>query len=390
MLRRALPICALLACALLTAFAARPSAALEDLTLANLNILHGLRCDPNQCRLSDRIDLLFEWIDDAGCPDVVTLQEVNDGVGSISARDLIQAKLSSACGGQYDGNAVFAGVLGADEEMVLSAEPIKLFEVLELHSGLAPGFTRHVLLVRVEHPAGPVDVFTTHLSSGADKATEPCDIDSNGDLIIDIPCPAACNAAGVTTIRQCQAVQLIDFVNARHRVITPAVVSGDMNAQPGSVEYNLMTFQGWVDTHLAAGNSECNTGTGVGCTSGRASSLSELESTAANVDARIDYAFLVPPPAESQCNATLDGPDDNDGDGTATKIFADDPNPFATCGASPSDICWPSDHEGNELDVALQGCDVDAIPALPLAWLALLAVLLVVTAGFVATRPRRL
>jgi hypothetical protein len=48
----------------------------------------------------------------------------------------------------------------------------------------------------------------------------------------------------------------------------------------------------------------------------------------------------------------LDPATDADGDGTATRIFADAPNPFApTCGPSPDAICWPSDHEGAEMDL---------------------------------------
>jgi len=36
----------------------------------------------------------------------------------------------------------------------------------------------------------------------------------------------------------------------------------------------------------------------------------------------------------------------------ATRIFADDPNPFApTCGPAPDAICWPSDHEGAQVDL---------------------------------------
>jgi hypothetical protein len=53
------------------------------------------------------------------------------------------------------------------------------------------------------------------------------------------------------------------------------------------------------------------------------------------------------------CTATLDGAADADGDGTATRIFADDPNPFdGACGPQPAPVCWPSDHEGAELDLA--------------------------------------
>jgi hypothetical protein len=52
-----------------------------EVTVANLNILHGFACDPpvpadgDQCRVVDRIDLLIQHIAAAGCPDIVTLQE---------------------------------------------------------------------------------------------------------------------------------------------------------------------------------------------------------------------------------------------------------------------------------------------------------------------------
>jgi hypothetical protein len=81
-------------------------------------------------------------------------------------------------------------------------------------------------------------------------------------------------------------------------------------------------------------------------------SLAQLESTAGNEVERIDFAFLVPPGAGSLCTPTLDPATDDDGDGTATRIFADLPNPFApACGPLPDPICWPSDHEGAELDL---------------------------------------
>ena len=60
----------------------------------------------------------------------------------------------------------------------------------------------------------------------------------------------------------------------------------------------------------------------------------------------------MPPAAGSDCAGGIDPADDTDGDFTATRIFADDPNPFApSCGPLPAAICWPSDHEGVELDL---------------------------------------
>jgi hypothetical protein len=55
------------------------------------------------------------------------------------------------------------------------------------------------------------------------------------------------------------------------------------------------------------------------------------------------------------CANRLDAPRDADGDGTATRLFTDTANPFSrACGAAPLPICWPSDHEGVQLDL---NCD---------------------------------
>ena len=144
----------------------------------------------------------------------------------------------------------------------------------------------------------------------------------------------------------------------------PAVISGDLNAEPGSFEVLQLTGAGYTDTYLAAGNPECVPATGVGCTGGRDSSVAQIESTTANVDRRIDYLFLVPgSDGGPACTQALDTPADADADGTATRIFADDPNPFATCGAG-LDVCWPSDHEGNEMDLNFTNCSFVSAPAL--------------------------
>jgi endonuclease/exonuclease/phosphatase family metal-dependent hydrolase len=151
-------------------------------------------------------------------------------------------------------------------------------------------------------------------------------------------------------------VQLADFVNAQHQGDAPAVIVGDFNAEPFSFEYDQMIDAGWMDPYLAAGNPECVPATGIGCTSGREDEdLSDLEASALNVDRRIDYVFLIPTGPASTCNGTLDSSADTDGDGTATRLFADDPNPFSvSCGPLPDPICWVSDHTGVQADI---NCD---------------------------------
>jgi endonuclease/exonuclease/phosphatase family metal-dependent hydrolase len=298
----------------------------DDVTIANLNILHGLGCGPDLCRFSDRVDLFFDWVVDAGCPDLVTLQEVfGNTVGTIEAR------LASVCPFPYESAYITINVV--DDAMILSRYPIGSAEVTNLWKDF-----RNVLHARVDHPIGPIDVFSTHLASGADGAGLPC----------DVGCPPECVAAGAVNTRECQAVQAVLLVEERHDISTPAFLTGDFNAEPGEFEYLEVVDRGWVDTHLAAGNPECVLATGVGC-GGARGGLADLESPAVLVDERIDFIFVVPPPVGS---CSLDSGADDDGDGTSTGLWADAPNPFApSCGPSPDPICWPSDHNGNQADL---------------------------------------
>lgn len=310
-----------------------------DVTAAQLNFLHGLTgtgCQQTaNCRLADRADLLFEWIAASGCPDVVTLQEVWR-----ESFPLITARLGRGCPFTYVG-AVASEPVGVDDEMVLSRYPVLLVE----KQPLVPGF-RKVMHARIDHPIGPLDVYTTHLGSSSDGGPLSCALPRS-------PCPATCVARGGQILRDCQALQMIDFIEATHDVDAPALVTGDFNTEPGSFAYRQFSERGWIDAYLAAGNPECDPATGVGCTSGRADQeLSQLESPASNEFERIDFIFVVPPRNAFPCAARIDPAADRDGDGHATRTFTDEPHPFApSCGPAPLPICWPSDHEGVELDL---------------------------------------
>jgi endonuclease/exonuclease/phosphatase family metal-dependent hydrolase len=314
-----------------------PSECLDaDLTVANLNLLHGLFCDPEQCRLADRVDLFFGWVVGSACPDLVTLQEIISNPGTISVIPLIEAQMETACAFPYQ--SLFFSQNSVDDQLILTRYPVLESEVFVLHLNF-----RNVTFARIDHPIGPVDVFTTHLASGSDLGPAPCGVD----------CPQECVSAGASTNRECQAVQTAHFIELRHDPDSFAVVTGDFNDPPGTFTYNQFVNRGWPDVYAAAGNPECDPVTGTGCTSGRDSDeVLEIESSAANVSSRIDYVFLIEPISASLCAASIDPASDNDGDGSATRIFADDPNPFApSCGASPLPVCWPSDHEGVELDL---------------------------------------
>src|SRR5262249_19130021 len=129
------------------ALAAAPRA--QTVTIVNLNIFHGIDCVPvrgEQCRLADRLALLFARLAALGCPDIVTFQEVLDRTtvetltpdGQLltltnltSVLALMQTTLpplSQVCGFEY--SLLYAADLvtppqapllqGTDEELILS------------------------------------------------------------------------------------------------------------------------------------------------------------------------------------------------------------------------------------------------------------------------------
>ena len=338
-----------------------------SVTLANLNLLHGFDCDSpetdtEQCRVSERIALLREHLIAEGCPDLVTMQEVinrdfaptSQGQPLESILMLIEAELpnlAAACG--FDYQMVYEPLLTVaisevDEELILSRYPVLQTGTRILYGPLynevtgALVFARHVLHARIDHPSGEVDVYTTHLASGSDFATSICDADF---------CPIECNSND--TVRACQAEQLTLYVEETRGSNNLALIAGDFNAVTDSTEYLTMTSRGWLDSHLAAGQAECDPTTGIACTSGRNSSLEDIESPALNVSRRIDYIFVALPQDNNVCNTSR-----QNGQQQATPrayeidsagLFAGEPNPFAqTCGSSPNPLCWVSDHSGNQ------------------------------------------
>jgi endonuclease/exonuclease/phosphatase family metal-dependent hydrolase len=322
-----------------------PAACLKrDVTIASLNVLHGIFCPAATvgCRRAERMALVRDFVVARGCPDLVVFQEIFDLAPGLENVETLTTLLTNACPTPYV-RAYHAFNL-VDDELIFSRFPLLVDEILDLL-----GTLRNVLRVRVDHPIGPVDVYATHLASGSDLASNPCEGTFG-------PCPPECVAAGAATVRQCQGVQMAQHIEATHDVPTLALAVGDFNEEPGSFVYHQFADRGWVDTHLASGNPECDPATGVGCTSGREDqALTDMESPALGQVERIDYIWLVPATAGSLCGGTTEPAGDPDGDGVATRLFADVPNPFApSCGPAPDAICWASDHTGNQADV---NCD---------------------------------
>jgi len=308
-----------------------------DVTVVSLNILHGLFCPPatQDCRLADRLDLFFDWLEANDCPDVVLLQEV---LGP-RAMALIEARVPTRCAAAYQ---VLAPPSSLGQNYTLSRYP-----ALQTNVDILVGDLRRLWHTQIDHPTGVVDIFNTHFAAGIDL--QDC----------DGACPPECTAAGTADTRECQAVQVAILAGQRAAPGSLRVLAGDFNATPASFVYrHLVEDNGWADAYLVAGNPECDPVTGSGCTSGRdGEGLGDMESPDSGVSRRIDYLFFQSPPEGSgPCRYTLDSHRDVDGDGLATRIFADDPNPFADgCGPLPLAICWPSDHEGMQADFNCEG-----------------------------------
>ena len=109
-----------------------------------------------------------------------------------------------------------------------------------------------------------------------------------------------------------------------------------------------------MDAYLAAGNAECVSGQRATAArrAARTRTSASSESPASNEVERIDFYLLPSPHDGFRCNYRVDSPTDADGDGTATRLFTDEPNPFASSRAgAPLPICWPSGMQGVQLDL---------------------------------------
>ena len=234
------------------------------------NILHGIACPPDSdgCDLPGRAALFARQLEEGGCPELVGLQEANEAV-----LDALRPGLADTCDGRYE--VVFDGDDGVDREVVLTTLSVLGTERIRLAGPL-----RTALWVRVAADVGVVDFVTTHLASGSDD--RPCD---------ERLCPPPCDASG--SVNTCQAVQVLRFAR---RVAHPdgvVVLGGDLNARADEPAVAAVRRAGFEDTHLAAGNRECDARTGVRCTSGRADdSLRDLTDPSSRQRERIDYLFV--------------------------------------------------------------------------------------------------
>jgi hypothetical protein len=94
-------------------------------------------------------------------------------------------------------------------------------------------------------------------------------------------------------LNACQARQVVELAGEVAAEDSVVVVAGDLNARPGEPAIEALVDGGYTDTHLDAGNPECDSDTGAQCTSGRADdSFVDLNDPESGQSERIDYVFV--------------------------------------------------------------------------------------------------
>lgn len=294
----------------------------ERVTVVTQNLLHGIACpdDSDRCRLPERVELFARQLTEAGCPEVVAVEEVDP----VMAR-LLGDQAGAICSGRYQ--LVGAHDPGLDREVVLTTLPVLRQERVRLAGPL-----RTALWVRVRAALGPLDVVATHLASGSDN--RPCDATT---------CPPPCRTSD--SLNTCQARQAADLLDDRSGPESVGVLIGDLNATPGEPTIDVLTARGYVDSYLEAGNEECDAATGLGCTGGREdANLTDLTNPASRQSERIDYVFLT---TARECRVA-----------ESSGLFAAEP-------ASPplDGLVYAADHTGVRATISCVTTDADRAAA---------------------------
>lgn len=289
----------------------------DPVTIADLNLLHGLFCTPDLtdwCHAPARVEIFGTWLEKSDCPDIVGLQEIN-----ARSEELIGELVTTVCDGEYK---IFSEPSNSpDRQMVLTR-----LEVIEDGYVDIANFPWEAVWVRVESPQGTVDLITAHFASSSNNP--PCTA---------VICPPVC-AAGIET-NQCHAAEIVDFFDSRPEAADFSILAGDLNAQPTEQTLTTLYDAGFVDTWVEAGRPECDPTTGKGCTG-----CSELDRELIGMDtrdgldcgARIDF-ILVRTGDDCSLEATAAG-------------FAHKPVKKAV-----DELFWPSDHRGVQASVRCGG-----------------------------------
>ena len=308
--------------------------------VATINVLHGFPaasdCAPvtDQCNAPVRAQMIWELLEEvAGCPEIIALQEIDQ-----RWFEIVPEILPDLCDGEH--LLLTEDVGSPDQEMILTTLPVIEHERMTLAGG--PIWSANW----AQLDAGDgliVDVFATHYASSG--LNFPC-----GDNPFD-PCSPTCPVE--MTMGDCHPFQTLEFLEERAAEGSLQLVIGDLNKRLDEARIQTLIADGFVDTHLLAGNTECPEEGGPTCTTGIGN---DFDTDYAGLDMRdniprrrIDFILGRAPMG---CELTVDGQDteelDTDGDGTSTGVWNSTPFDEPVEG-----LYWPADHAGIQADIGL-------------------------------------
>jgi hypothetical protein len=305
--------------------APKATAPKSDLRIVTMNILHGVICpsETGDCQGDDRVALLGQQLRAAKCPPVVALEEISERMyARVTAAPWIKS-----C--KY--KVVWHDMPMVDRELVLTTLPVTSQKLTIL-----AGNFRSAYRVELRSKIGPLVMVVSHQDGdpGPGQNAQPC---------TPADCPAPCPAEA--TIPACQTIQANALASEGGSRSAIRVLTGDFNVTATSDRYRSLVANGWVDSHLAAGNPECDPATGVACTSGRLDMVvDDLKNPASREIERIDFLFVKSP---RRCKLKFDRAGDRDKDGLGTGLFADKP-----VANGPGGLAYLSDHTGVGADLS--------------------------------------
>ncbi len=305
--------------------ASRTAAPKNDLRLVTFNILHGITCPnaPDDCQGDDRMALLGQQLQAAKCPAVVALQEI----APRTYDRVVAAPWVKAC--KY--KIVWHDMPLTDRELVLTTLPVTSQKLTVL-----AGDFRSAYRVELKSKLGPLVLVASHQDGDSEPGADP-------RLCTPERCPPPCPQN--VSEQACQTIQTEALASEGGGKKAIRVLTGDFNVTATSGRYRSIVSNGWIDSHLAAGNAECDPATGSNCTSGRADmSTDDLKNPASKETERIDFLFVKTP---GGCKARFDRAADRDKDKLGTGLFADKP---VTNG--PGGLAYLSDHTGVAADLS--------------------------------------
>jgi hypothetical protein len=297
----------------------------NDLRIVTMNILHGIVCPnaPDDCQGDDRMALLGQQLQTAKCPPVVALEEI----AQRTYDRVVAAPWVKEC--KY--KIVWHDMPSVDRELVLTTLPVKSQRLTVL-----AGEFRTAYRVELRSKLGPLVLVVTHQDGDSDPGADP-------RLCTPEVCPPPCPQN--VTQQTCQTIQAMALASEGGGRKTIRVLTGDFNVPATAERYRLIVDDGWIDSHLAAGNPECDPATGSNCTSGRDDmSTNDLKNPASLTTERIDFLFVKAP---RDCKVRFDRARDRDDDALGTGLFAHEP---VTNG--PGGLVYLSDHTGTAADLS--------------------------------------